>query len=66
MLLTVIKRRDFERHLRAHGCTLKREGGKHSVWENVAAARQSTVPRHRELPLTTARAICAQLEVPPP
>lgn len=61
----MIKRRDLERHLRLHGCVLVREGGKHSVWENRANERRSTVPRHRELPPATARAICTQLGIPP-
>jgi predicted RNA binding protein YcfA (HicA-like mRNA interferase family) len=60
----VINRRDLERHLRAHGCVPVREGRRHAVWENPQTGRRSTVPRHRELPLGTARAICTQLGVP--
>ncbi|HZQ99407.1 MAG TPA: type II toxin-antitoxin system HicA family toxin [Chloroflexota bacterium] len=52
------------RHLTAHGCVLVREGAKHSVWRNAATGQQSTIPRHRQIPLTTARAICQQLGVP--
>jgi mRNA interferase HicA len=59
----VVKRVDLERHLRAHGCAVIREGGRHTVWENPATERRSTVPRHRELPRGTARAICDQLGV---
>ena len=55
---------DIERHLRAHGCILRREGSRHTVWRNPANGRQSTVPRHREVPLQTTRAICRQLGVP--
>lgn len=61
----MVKRLDLERHLRAYGCDTLREGAKHSVWTNKAAGRRSFLPRHRELPLTTARAICKQLGVPP-
>ena len=61
---SVIKRRDLERHLRAHGCVLNRRGAEHDVWHGVGK-RRSTVPRHREIPITTARAICRQLGVPP-
>jgi hypothetical protein len=61
----MIKRADLERHLRGHGCALRREGAKHAVWWNPATGQQSTVPRHRDLPLATARAICRQLGVPP-
>jgi len=31
-----VKRRDLERHLRAHGCQPVREGGRHTIWENPA------------------------------
>jgi mRNA interferase HicA len=58
------KLRDLERHLRAQGCTLLREGAKHSVWLNPRTERRTTVPRHREIPPTTARVICKQLGVP--
>ncbi|MDP9209629.1 MAG: type II toxin-antitoxin system HicA family toxin, partial [Actinomycetota bacterium] len=47
-------------------CVLIREGARHSVWEHPVSERRSTIPRHRELPRTTARAICKQLGVPPP
>jgi mRNA interferase HicA len=60
----VIKRRKLERHLRAHGCELARHGAKHDVWRG-GGKRRSTVPRHSEIPTTTARAICRQLGVPP-
>lgn len=61
-----MKRVDLERHLRAHGCEVKREGGKHTVWHNPATGRPATVTRHRELPLTTVKAICDQLGVARP
>ncbi len=57
---------DLERHLLAHGARKLREGGNHRVWITDAAARPVTVPRHREVPTGTARAICKQLGVPPP
>ncbi|MBA2450147.1 MAG: type II toxin-antitoxin system HicA family toxin [Chloroflexi bacterium] len=60
-----MKRRDLERHLREHGCVPLREGARHSVWENPSTEKRSTLPRHRELPRTTARSICVQLGVPP-
>ena len=61
-----MKRQDLIRHLRAHGCRLQREGRGHSVWVNPANARQSAVPRHREIDEYTARAICRQLSVAEP
>ena len=43
-----MKRRDLERHLRAHGARLLREGGNHSFW-GFDAERSTAVPRHREI-----------------
>lgn len=59
------KRRDLERHLRAHGCEPLREGAKHAVWHNPSLKRRTTLPRHTEIPRTTAREICKQLGVEP-
>jgi len=60
-----MKRRDLERHLRAHGCRQIDEGGNHSRWAGPEGAR-SAVPRHREIDYGLARKICRQLEVPLP
>ena len=59
----MIKTRDLRRHLRANGCHQLREGSNHSVWQGPGG--RSTLPRHREIPRTTARAICDQLGVTP-
>jgi len=61
-----LKRRDLEGHLRDHGCEPIREGGRHAIWSNVERDLRTPVPRHREIPFGTARAICRQLAVPPP
>jgi predicted RNA binding protein YcfA (HicA-like mRNA interferase family) len=61
-----MKRRDFVRHLLAHGCLLIREGRSHTIFENRANSHRSPVPRHRELPEPLVRAICRQLDVPMP
>jgi mRNA interferase HicA len=61
-----MKRRDLLRHLRQHGCHFVREGGEHSIWENPANGRRTTVQRHREIPDYTARRICRQLGIPNP
>jgi mRNA interferase HicA len=61
-----MKHRDLIRHLRAHGCTLLREGGNHSVYVNRKTMKVSTVPRHRELNDFLVRKICKDLEVPLP
>ena len=61
-----MKRVDLVRHLEAHGCTLLREGGSHSVYVQRRTRKVSTVPRHREINDFLARKICRDLEVPPP
>ncbi len=60
-----MKKRQLERHLTGHGCRLAREAAEHELWENPAAGQQTTVPRHREIKMPTARGICRQLGVPP-
>jgi predicted RNA binding protein YcfA (HicA-like mRNA interferase family) len=61
-----VKRADLIRHLQQHGCSLLREGAKHSVYYNPQAQRTSTVPRHKEIKNPTAIRICKQLAVPDP
>jgi mRNA interferase HicA len=61
-----LTRRALERHLREHGCTLLREGANHAIWANLERDVRAPLPRHREIPIGTARAICRQLAVPPP
>ena len=61
-----MKRAALLRHLRLHGCVLKREGGAHSLWVNPANAAMEAVPRHSEIPDILARKICRVLGVPAP
>jgi hypothetical protein len=61
-----LKRSELERHLRAHGCQLKREGAKHAIWEKAGSDKTSAVPRHNEIKRNTARRICDDLAVPRP
>ena len=61
-----MKRRNLLRHLGRHDCFVLREGKRHTVVRNPANNRQSEVPRHREIDTALARAICKQLDVPPP
>jgi predicted RNA binding protein YcfA (HicA-like mRNA interferase family) len=61
-----VKKRKLERYLAAHGCRLAREAAKHELWENPATGQRSTVPRRREIKMTTARGICRQLGCPLP
>ena len=58
-----MKRGDLLRHLRKHGCHLKREGRSHSLW-NPATGAVEAVPRHAEISDILARKICRGLSVP--
>jgi predicted RNA binding protein YcfA (HicA-like mRNA interferase family) len=59
-----MKREALLRHLRKHGCSLKREGGSHSLSTNPNTGQVETVPRHNEVPDRLARKICRGLSVP--
>lgn len=45
-----MKRHVLLKHLRRHGCYLKREGGEHSLWGNPVNGVIEAVPRHVEIP----------------
>jgi len=59
-----MKRESLLRHLRRHGCQLKREGRAHSLWHNPVTGAVETVPRHTEIPNLLARKICRGLGLP--
>ncbi len=59
-----MKRGDLQRHLRRHGCVLKREGSSHSLWTNPATGNTEAVPRHLEIMNQLARKIFRGLSVP--
>ncbi len=61
-----MKRATLLRHLRRHGCVLKREGRAHSLWVNPVNAAMEAVPRHGEIPDLLARKICRGLGIPAP
>ena len=61
-----MKRREFVRHLEAHGCPVKREGGSHAIHWNPATGRREPVPRHNEIPDLLVRKICRALDIPEP
>jgi hypothetical protein len=44
-----VKRGDLLRHLRQHGCYLKREGASHSLWTSPQTGHTEAVPRHTEI-----------------
>lgn len=58
-----MKRAILVRHFLKEGCTLVREGAKHSVFCNFVTSRTSTVPRHTEVNDFLARKICRDLGV---
>ena len=61
-----MKRRELIRHLEAHGCALKREGGEHSLYWNPESGESQAVPRHAEVVYITARKIFRCLNIPAP
>jgi mRNA interferase HicA len=61
-----MKRKEFVRHLHNQGCLLKREGGSHSVYLNLANKKTSTVPRHTEINDYLAKKICKDLDIKSP
>jgi predicted RNA binding protein YcfA (HicA-like mRNA interferase family) len=61
-----VKRRNLERHLSVHGARKVGEGGRHTKWRSGDGTRTTAVPRHNEIGPGLVRAICKQLEIPPP
>ena len=61
-----MKRRNLEAHLRQHDCELLREGGRHTVYINVATGKKAAVPPHNEIKTPTVREICTALGIPLP
>ena len=59
-----MKRRDLEKHLKAHGCYLARHWGGHDFWNNPTTNKQAAVPRHSEIATFTTEAICKDLQIP--
>jgi len=59
-----MKRNDLIKHLRRHGCYLKREGASHSLWINPVTGHIEAVPRHIEIPDLLVRKICRYLSIP--
>ncbi len=59
-----MKRNTLLKHLRRHGCCLKREGASHSLWTNPQTGRVEAVPRHTEIADKLARRICRKLSIP--
>ena len=58
-----MKRHELLNHLRQHGCTVAREGGRHTIYLNATNGAQAPVPRHGEIDNRLARKICEQLGI---
>ena len=61
-----MKRNALLQHMRRHGCFLKREGRRHSLWQNPRTGHTEAVPRHAEIADKLARKICRNLSIPGP
>jgi len=61
-----VKRHSLLKHLRRHGCYLKREGAAHSLWMNPRNGAVEAVPRHTEIKDGLARKICRALGLSDP
>ncbi|HLY60807.1 MAG TPA: addiction module toxin, HicA family [Terriglobia bacterium] len=59
-----MKRESPLRHLRRHGCYLKREGAAHSLWCNPKDGQVEAVPRHTEITNLLAKKICRGFSIP--
>ena len=59
-----MKRNALLKHLRKHGCFLKREGSAHSLWCNPNTGAVETIPRHTEVADRLAAKICRGLSIP--
>ncbi|OGU36201.1 MAG: addiction module toxin, HicA family [Ignavibacteria bacterium GWB2_35_6b] len=58
-----MKRKELISHIEKHGCTLLREGGKHTVYINPITNKVSTIPRHNEINDFLAKKICKDLDI---
>jgi hypothetical protein len=58
-----VKRTALLKHLRRHGCYLKREGRAHSLWASPRTGGVEAVPRHTEISERLARKICRNLSI---
>lgn len=57
---------NFLKPLHLHNCVLIREGGNHSVFQNLLNRKISSVPRHKEIKNNLCRKICKDLEISAP
>ncbi len=58
-----MKRSELIKHLKKHGCILKREGASHSLWMNPQTGSTEAIPRHNEIKNLLAKKICKGLSI---
>lgn len=58
-----MKRHELLRHLKYYGCVLKREGARHSLYQNPFNSIVEAIPRHVEIDNKLAEKICKRLEI---
>ena len=61
-----MKRRALIQYLEQHGCSLLREGSRHSLYFRRDTDRTSAVPRHTEIGEGLVRKVCKDLGIDPP
>ena len=61
-----MKRRDLEKRMRRHGCSLNARVATTRSGTTLTMAVLSPVPRHQEIADVLARRICKELGIPPP
>lgn len=57
---------DLKRHLAKRGCVIIREGGNHTIYQNLANKKNVPIPRHREIKNSLVEGICRQLDIGSP
>jgi mRNA interferase HicA len=60
-----LKRHELIGHLKSQGCSVDREGSRHTIYINPATGAKAPVPRHAEIDNRLARNICQQLAILP-
>lgn len=61
-----MNRREFVAHLRAHSCSVLREGKRHTIYHNAATNKTAPVPCHNTIARGLVLRICKELEIPAP
>lgn len=59
-----MKRNLLIKYLYTNGCTLLREGSRHSVFINNKNGKMAAIPRHPDINDYLAKEICKELDIP--